>query len=228
MSNDDKLNELLVKCWRDADTRKRFIANPAKVLGEHGIEMPPGIEVVVVEDTAAKMHVVLPPLAAGPAAELSDAQLDAVSGGAGTVPRPMQVTSEGLKKFPGVIVLPTSKAQNTCSNTGPNDPCTVVSQREHKKDIGYLSQDDELRLADELMSFRLATYHYKTDSSSDPHRLGFIIDDVAPSVVVAKDGEHVDLYAYTTMAVAALRTQQQQIAALQEQVDELKRTLAAK
>jgi hypothetical protein len=225
LSNDDKLNELLVKCWRDADTRKRFIANPAKVLGENGIALPPGIELVVVEDTAAKIHVVLPPPAArAAAAELSDAQLDAVSGGTGTAPAPAHVTNEALRKLHGIVKL----NPNTTSDGGPSDPCTVLSQRQHKKDIGYLSHDDELRLADELMSFRLATYHYNTESSSDPHRLGFIIDDVAPSVAIAKDGEHVDLYAYTTMAVAALRTQQQQIAALQEQVDELKRALAAK
>jgi hypothetical protein len=227
--SDDKLNELLVKCWRDVDTRKRFIANPKAVLAEHEIELPPAIEIVVVEDTVTKVHVVLPPMAATkPTAGLSDAELDAVSGGAGTSPGVSASVSKqqqaSLQKV-RALVIPTSPTQQTCDPKWTS-PCAALSQRRHKKEIDYLSPNDEQRLADELMSFRLATYHYNHDDASEPRRLGFIIDDVVtPSAAIANDGEHVDLYGYTTMAVATLQVQQQQIATLQQQVDELKRAL---
>jgi hypothetical protein len=224
MGDDDKLNELLVKCWRDGDTRKRFIANPKKMLAEHGIELPPDIDVVVVEDTATKVHVVLPPGRTTMAkTELSDAQLDAVSGGAAVSPNQTIALNPALAKL-RTAAIPTSPSLTTC-DTSLNSPCSALSQRRHKKDIGYLSREDERRLADELMSFRLATYHYTNESASDPRRLGFIIDDVAPSAAVATDGEHVDLYGYMTMAVATLQVQHEQIVALQKQVDDLKQQL---
>jgi hypothetical protein len=97
-----------------------------------------------------------------------------------------------------------------------------ISQRVHKKDITYLSQDDRQRLNDQLMSFPLATYRYKTESDSERPHLGFIIDDVAPSPAVLANGERVDMYGYTTMTVAALQTQARELAALRRQVEDLK------
>src|SRR5204862_287739 len=78
-----------------------------------------------------------------------------------------------------------------------------ISQRKFKKDITYLSLDDRQRLNDELMSFPLATYRYKTEGESERPHLGFIIDDVAPSNAVAPNGERVDMYGYTTMTDGA-------------------------
>jgi hypothetical protein len=243
MGEDDKLNELLVKCWHDAEIRKRFIANPKGVLAENGIDLPPEVEIVVVEDTARKAHVVLPPMraqkpaaagagagaGAGAAGALSDSELDSVSGGAGNVPAPMAVKQNAALTKVRTVVVPTHQPQQTCE-PGWGNPCSALSQRQYKKGIDYLSHDDEERLAGELMGFRLARYHYTNESSSDPRRLGFIIDDVVdrPSAAIAKDGAQVDLYGYTTMAVATLRVQQQQIAELQKQVEELRAELATR
>jgi hypothetical protein len=100
-----------------------------------------------------------------------------------------------------------------------------ISQRKFKKDVSYLSDDDRQRLNDELMSFRLATYHYKAEGEADREHLGFIIDDIAPSAAVMQSGERVDLYGYSTMAVAALQVQAKEITDLRRQVDDLKREI---
>jgi hypothetical protein len=79
------------------------------------------------------------------------------------------------------------------------------------------------KLAEDLMSMPLATYRYKTEAPGTQRHLGFIIDDVAPSPAVDSSGERVDLYGYTTMAVAALKTQANELAELKKQVNELRR-----
>lgn len=113
----------------------------------------------------------------------------------------------------------------TCVDGGGGCP---VSQRKHKKDITYLSLADRERLSDELLRFPLATYRYKSDGESDRAHLGFIIDDVSPSPAVLASGERVDMYGYQTMAVATLQVQARELAALRRELDELKRTCAAK
>jgi hypothetical protein len=112
----------------------------------------------------------------------------------------------------------------TCIN---GDICPI-SRREYKTDISYLGARERSTLAADLMKFRLATYRYKPGVADGESHLGFIIDDVAPSPAVAPTGSHVDLYGYTTMAVAALQQQQAQIAQLQKEVAALRTELARK
>jgi hypothetical protein len=125
------------------------------------------------------------------------------------------------------------KGQTCCSGMPFPTPTCIdgmacpISQRQHKKDISYLSETDRQRLNDELMSFRLATYRYKSEPAADREHLGFIIDDVAPSAAVLQNGERVDMYGYQTMAVAALQVQARELAALRRELDELKTTCAA-
>ena len=57
-------------------------------------------------------------------------------------------------------------------------------------------------------------------------RLGFIIEDVEPSLSVDAPDDMVDLYGYTTMTVAALQAQARELAALRREVAGLKRDLA--
>jgi hypothetical protein len=52
---------------------------------------------------------------------------------------------------------------------------------------------------------RLATWRYKQDPSKE--RLGFIIDDNERSVAVDGRRDMVDLYGYTSLAVAAIQNQ---------------------
>jgi hypothetical protein len=55
--------------------------------------------------------------------------------------------------------------------------------------------------------------------------LGFIIDDVEPSVAIDPGRDMVDLYGYTSMAVAALQAQARDIEALKKEVARLRHEL---
>ena len=63
---------LVSEAWSDEDLKQRLIADPANVLQEHGIEVPEGIELKVMEDTDEVRHLVLP---ASPSDGLSDEEL---------------------------------------------------------------------------------------------------------------------------------------------------------
>jgi hypothetical protein len=96
-----------------------------------------------------------------------------------------------------------------------------ISTRRAKEGVHYLT-DEELRaVAGETLGTRLATYEYTMGDHGE--RLGFIIEDQpagSPSVVNGKD--RVDLYGYTSMAVATLKVQAEEIAALRREVDALR------
>lgn len=112
-----------------------------------------------------------------------------------------------------------------CDTEEECSDCTL-SRRRFKKDINYLNTADTARLHDELMRYRLATYRYKDQPANGPQHLGFIIDDVAPSAaVVGGNGDQVDLYGYTSMAVAAIQLQEKQIETLQKEVKALREQL---
>ena len=74
-----RYGQVVAKAWRDEAFKQRLHADPAGVLREHGIALPAGRQVRVVENTDQVTHVVLPAKPTG----LSDEQLDQVAGGAG-------------------------------------------------------------------------------------------------------------------------------------------------
>jgi len=97
------------------------------------------------------------------------------------------------------------------------DNSCPISTRRMKKNIAYLAPSDAERTRDELLSVRLATYRYK--SGDDATHLGFIIEDMpeqSPAVMPSR--ERVDLYGYTSMAVATIQLQQAEIAALEKRL----------
>ena len=53
--------KVIAKAWVDDDFKKRLIADPAAVLGEHGIDVPEGMSVKVVERKENEIHIPLPP-----------------------------------------------------------------------------------------------------------------------------------------------------------------------
>src|SRR5690348_12605708 len=71
---------LVARAWRDADFRRRLLADPAAALAEHGLEVPEGLRVRVVENTPTLVHLILP---ARPAGELSEEQLDQLAAAGG-------------------------------------------------------------------------------------------------------------------------------------------------
>jgi len=98
------------------------------------------------------------------------------------------------------------------------------SRARFKEDIRYLGPEEVRRLHAELMKFPLATFRYKGEACRE--HLGFIIEDVEPSLSVDAPDDMVDLYGYTTMTVAALQAQARELAALRREVAGLKRDLA--
>ena len=99
-----------------------------------------------------------------------------------------------------------------------------ISRTRYKKDIRYLS-DDELRaVSDELLALPLARFRYRSDDARV--RLGFMIDGHESLACVDAEHDQVDLYGYTSMAVAALKVQAEEIAELRRQVTALRAQLA--
>ena len=83
MTNEtNKMNTLIAACWKDDALKQRFLSDPHAVLAEHGMEVPEGMNVNVVENTDTTVHVTLP---AAPDAhtDLSDEELENAAGAGG-------------------------------------------------------------------------------------------------------------------------------------------------
>ena len=89
--------QVVTKAWQDDGFKKRFLANPSAVLKEHGLEVPPGVELRVVENTDRIQYLTLP--AQPRDGELSDAELEGAAGGA-TISRVLRSLSEMRQEAP--------------------------------------------------------------------------------------------------------------------------------
>ena len=78
----DTLAQLFAACWKDEALKGRFMADPEAVLKEHGLDVPDGIEVKVVENSDSHVHITLPAPPSGHQ-DLSDEELSNAAGGAG-------------------------------------------------------------------------------------------------------------------------------------------------
>ncbi len=54
--------KVVAKAWADVAFKEKLISDPAAVLKAEGIEVPQGVNLKVVEDTATVRHLVLPVL----------------------------------------------------------------------------------------------------------------------------------------------------------------------
>ena len=90
MASGSELRERVIeRAKKDTNFRKLLISNPrAAVRDEVGVDLPSGLKVQVMEETSDQIYLVLPP--AGPQGELSDDQLESLSGG--VVPAPVMFT----------------------------------------------------------------------------------------------------------------------------------------
>lgn len=52
--------KIVAQAWADADYKARLLADPAAVLQEAGLDVPAGVTLQVVENTANVAHFVLP------------------------------------------------------------------------------------------------------------------------------------------------------------------------
>jgi hypothetical protein len=71
-----QFGQLVARTWSDTAFKARLLADPAAVLAQEGIPVPPGMEVRVHEDSPTLVHLALPPQ---PSAELADALADQAS-----------------------------------------------------------------------------------------------------------------------------------------------------
>lgn len=113
-----------------------------------------------------------------------------------------------------------------CASSDPKAQGCPISQKRFKTEIRYVTSSGLDQLYRDALGIKLATYHYKGTSSDQPKKLGFIIDDLKTNVPVNSKRERVDLYGYTSMAVAGLQVQARQLELLRKQIDELKREIA--
>lgn len=111
-----------------------------------------------------------------------------------------------------------------CATTDPKEQeggCPV-SLRRFKKDITPLAPDERASLAASLLDTPLYRYRYLDQGPEVAPRLGFLIDDDPTSPAVRPDGGRVDLYGYTSMAVATIQAQQAEIEVLKAELAALR------
>ena len=73
----EQYQQLIAKCWADEAFKQRLLADPAETLKAEGLEVPAGVRVQVVENTAGMFTLVIPARAMA----LSDEELGSLAGG---------------------------------------------------------------------------------------------------------------------------------------------------
>ncbi len=102
-----------------------------------------------------------------------------------------------------------------------------ISARRFKEGIIYLDHAAEAGLRDELLQLPLATWRYR-HSNRARRTLGYILED-APRMPASDMGrERVDVYALSTMTVAAIKAQQREMRALRAELAALRAACAAR
>ncbi|MCK6573592.1 hypothetical protein L6V77_21130 [Myxococcota bacterium] len=119
-------------------------------------------------------------------------------------------------------------ARLVCTDVDPRlGPCPI-SKRAYKDDVRYLPPTEVDAKASALLSVKLAEYRYTRETPGGKAHLGFIIDDGVPGDALRPSGDQVDLYGYTSLAVAALQAQARQIATLEARLAQLEAELGAR
>jgi hypothetical protein len=76
----NQLASLFAACWKDEALKARLMADPKAVLAEHGLDVPDGMDVKVVENADNCVHITMPAPPAGHLT-LSDEELGNAAGG---------------------------------------------------------------------------------------------------------------------------------------------------
>ncbi len=71
--------QLVAKAWADEGFKRRLVADPVAVFEEHGITVPAGVQLRMIEETAGQMSLVLPAKPSGE--ELSEDDLNSIAAG---------------------------------------------------------------------------------------------------------------------------------------------------
>ena len=76
----NQLATLFAACWKDEALKARLMADPKAVLAEHGMDVPDGMDVKVVENADNCVHITMPAPPDGHLTELSDEELSNAAG----------------------------------------------------------------------------------------------------------------------------------------------------
>jgi hypothetical protein len=76
----NQLASLFAACWKDEALKARLMSDPKAVLAEHGMDVPDGMDVKVVENADNCVHITMPAPPIGHL-QLSDAELSNAAGG---------------------------------------------------------------------------------------------------------------------------------------------------
>jgi hypothetical protein len=109
-----------------------------------------------------------------------------------------------------------------CALSDPRLAGCPISSRRFKRDVRYLTDTEREACAREVRGIRLARYRYAGSATA---RLGFVLEDDPPAAAVDQDRDMVDLYGYSSLAVAALQVQERRIETLEREVRELRDVL---
>ena len=108
-----------------------------------------------------------------------------------------------------------------CADSDPRLQGCPISKREYKTAIKYVEAAERDLMAQKLNAIKLAKWRYRTAPAGSEH-FGFIIDDGVPAEILRTRGDQVDLYGYTSLTVAALQSQAEQIKQLRAELEQMK------
>lgn len=111
-----------------------------------------------------------------------------------------------------------------CTDRDPRLDGCPISRQAFKHNIHYLDAQERQHVAAQVLQWPLATWQYR--GAPDRERIGFVLEDLLSSPAADPDRDQVDLYAALSMAIATLQVQADQIAALQAEVEALRRVYA--
>jgi hypothetical protein len=77
-AQEDPLQKVIARCWDDQAFKERLVADPAATLAAEGVEVPEGVTVRVVVESATERALVVP---CAPSRGLPDESLEQVVGG---------------------------------------------------------------------------------------------------------------------------------------------------
>jgi hypothetical protein len=112
--NLDMISVILARASSDAALREKLVAGGASALRALGVDVPEGVTVTFVEDSVTVRHFVIP---SPGGAELTEADLDKVAGGAG---QQMQMGGQKQMGQPGMVGDPHGAVPGQQMGRGPS------------------------------------------------------------------------------------------------------------
>lgn len=118
-------------------------------------------------------------------------------------------------------------AQMICATSDPKqvEGGCPISRMRFKQDIHYLGAAERADYYRQVLDIDLATYRYR-ERSDRKTQLGVILEDDEHGVWVDAENDRVDLYGYTSLAVAGVQTQAAELEVLRSELEQLRAEMA--